>query len=66
MEQMPARMIDEARNNNCSLLEIGLVFCSSILLLLLVVLLFNDEVLAFVQTKEGYEKLFGNLLWGGV
>lgn len=55
-------IIAVASINNCSLSEIGLGLYSSIDVIL-VVLLFNAKVLAFVKTKERNEKLFCNWFW---
>lgn len=59
-------MMDVIMSNSWSLVDKGCVFCSSILMCCLVVLLFNRKVFAFVQTKKGYKIVFCDWLWGGV
>lgn len=56
-------MMDVIMRRSWSLVDRGCVFCSSILMWGLVVLLFNRKVFAFVQTKKGYEIVFCDWLW---
>ncbi len=59
-------MITEAINNSCSLSKLIVRFCCSILLGFGVILLFNNEIFAFVQPEELYQIVFGDRSRGRV